>query len=183
MMPIAPLMIEHRLTDRVISLMKREALAMQSGRVDTGFIRSTVEFFTTYVDLCHHCKEEEILFKSLGRKEMSPEHRKILHELIDEHVLARRIVARMDSAKEPCLYGDRAAVADMRDCLEEMDELYTAHIEKEDRHFFLPSMTYFTEEEQASMLSEMEEFDKRLIHKIYRDKVEEFERVRGGVSS
>jgi aminoglycoside phosphotransferase family enzyme len=50
-------------------------------------------------------------------------------------------------------------------------EFYPKHIEKEDRHFFLPIMDYFSKEEKEAMLHEEYEFDRVLIHDIYRDRV------------
>ncbi len=175
MLPIALLMIEHRLMDRMIDLIKGELRKTQEGKVDLDFIDGVVDFFTTYVDLCHHRKEEAILFQNLGRKEISPEHKKIMNELMEEHVLARKVVERLDSEKGR--YGkDRNALQEMENCLKELSELSPSHIEKEDRHFFVPSMTYFNKQEKDDMLSEMEEFDKKLVHGIYTNIVEQFEK-------
>lgn len=50
-------------------------------------------------------------------------------------------------------------------------DFYPKHIEKEDKHFFLPCMGYFTPEEKESMLNEGWEYDKNLIHEIYKEKI------------
>ena len=52
-----------------------------------------------------------------------------------------------------------------------MTDFYPKHIEKEDKHFFLPCMNYFTPEEKESMLKEGWEYDKNLIHQLYKEKV------------
>jgi hypothetical protein len=57
-----------------------------------------------------------------------------------------------------------------------MVDFYPKHIEKEDRHFFLPCMKYFNLDEQESMLKEEWEFDKNLIHQIYKDKLSKAEK-------
>lgn len=46
-------------------------------------------------------------------------------------------------------------------------EFYPKHIEKEDKHFFIPVMDYFTEDEQDVMNKEFQEFDRKMIHKKY----------------
>jgi hemerythrin-like domain-containing protein len=61
-------------------------------------------------------------------------------------------------------------------CLQELVEFYPRHIEKEDKHFFLPCMNYFTREEKDAMLQEFWNFDKNLIHEKYRKIVERYER-------
>ncbi|MCJ7619462.1 MAG: cation-binding protein, partial [Anaerolineae bacterium] len=51
--------------------------------------------------------------------------------------------------------------------LQDLVEFYPAHIEKEDKRFFVPCMKYFSRQEQDEMLKEFWEFDKRLIHEKY----------------
>jgi len=43
-------------------------------------------------------------------------------------------------------------------------EFYPENIEKEDKHFFMPIMKYFTDEESREML---QEFDMAMIHWKY----------------
>jgi len=66
MMPIAPLMIEHRLIERMIKVMKNEVNVISAtGRARPEFIDAAVDFIRTYADRCHHGKEEDILFRQL----------------------------------------------------------------------------------------------------------------------
>jgi len=65
----------------------------------------------------------------------------------------------------------QGAVARIRTILELLAKLYPAHIEKEDRRFFPAAMEYLSDQEQAAMLDEFWEFDKRLIHEKYRSVV------------
>lgn len=175
MLPIAPLMIEHRLIDRMVELIKVEAFKMRDGFVSLDFVDHVLDFFRTYVDRCHHGKEEDILFRALGGKEISSEHRRTMGELLSEHAEGRGIIDRLARAKERFVHGDKSAKEDMRSEMEKMLALYLPHIEKEDRHFFLPAMKYLPPEEQKGMLDEMREFNGMVIHGIYKDIVERFE--------
>jgi hypothetical protein len=56
-------------------------------------------------------------------------------------------------------------------------EFYPRHIEKEDKHFFIPCMDYFTEAEKEAMLKEEWEFDRSLIHEKYRNIVISAEKI------
>jgi hemerythrin-like domain-containing protein len=49
------------------------------------------------------------------------------------------------------------------------------HIEKEDKHFFIPCMIYFTQKEKDQMLEEGWEFDRKMIHEKYQNIVKELE--------
>ena len=46
-------------------------------------------------------------------------------------------------------------------------DFYPKHIEKEDRHFFMPVMDYFSQQERDLMLEEEHEFDRRFVHQKY----------------
>ena len=84
-LPIGPLMIEHRLIERMITVMKKELDRIQEqGNADPKFIETAVNFIRIYADACHHGKEEKILFRDLQKKEMKPEDKQTMEELIEE---------------------------------------------------------------------------------------------------
>lgn len=177
MMPIAPLMIEHRLIERMIRVIGTEITRIeQTGRVDPEFVDMAVDFVRTYTDNCHHGKEEDILFRQLMDKPLSDELKAILSELIEEHRKGRQVVSDLVKAKEEYLRGNEGAVSQVMGCLRFLVEFYPVHIEKEDRHFFLPCMNYFTPDEKDEMLSEEYEFDRNFIHYRYRTMVEKAEK-------
>jgi hemerythrin-like domain-containing protein len=172
MMPIGPLMIEHRLIERMIEVLKRQLRLWEGGRkADPSFIETAVDFIKTYADRCHHGKEEGILFRDLSKKPISEDHTRIVKELVEEHVWARKTTGRLVEANEAYRKGDAGEVPTILDCVKSLVEFYPKHIEKEDRHFFLPVMDYFSKDEKDAMLDEEYEFDRVLIHEIYRDYV------------
>jgi hemerythrin-like domain-containing protein len=172
MMPIGPLMIEHRLIERMIEVLKRQLRLWEGGRkADPSFIETAVDFIKTYADRCHHGKEEGILFRDLSKKPISEDHTRIVKELVEEHVWARKTTGRLVEANEAYRKGDAGEVPTILDCVKSLVEFYPKHIEKEDRHFFLPVMDYFSKDEKDAMLDEEYEFDRVLIHEIYRDQV------------
>jgi hemerythrin-like domain-containing protein len=176
MKPIGPLMIEHRLIERMIRIMGDEIRKISEKRkVDAVFIDTCVDFFRTYADRTHHGKEEDILFRDLARKKLSAEHKKVMDELVEEHVYARSVVGKLNEARSRHLKGDATALEDALNCLETLIKLYPAHIEKEDKHFFFPCLDYFSREEQDVMLGEFWEFDRKMIHEKYRRVVETYE--------
>lgn len=168
MQPIAPLMIEHRLIERMIVLMDRESQAIKKQNVaNVDFLRTVIDFLRTYADRCHHGKEEDILFKALAEKPLFEEHKKILSELINEHIQGRRNVHQLCEATESYAGGKQDALKEMVVNLDTLIKFYPKHIEKEDLHFFVPVMDYFSEMEKSALLVEMNEFDRKLIHERY----------------
>src|SRR5450756_838852 len=89
MKPIGPMMREHRLIERMLALLKQELGTIDARqKADPVFIETVVDFFKTYADRTHHGKEEEIYFRDLARKSISAEHRRIMEELVEEHILS-----------------------------------------------------------------------------------------------
>jgi len=176
MQPIGPLMWEHRLIERMVSVLKAELARMTSSdSADPVAIDAAVDFFRTYADRTHHGKEEDILFRELRGMALSDEHRRIMDELVAEHATGRREVGGLVAAKERYVQGDVSALAGIRGHLGTLIEFYPRHIEKEDLHFFHPCMAYFTKAELKAMLDEMWEFDRKMLHERYGAMVREWE--------
>ena len=173
MMPIGPLMTEHRLIERMVALLQKEQAKIEEDRMlDPVFIDNVVDLFRTYADRTHHGKEEDILFRDLARKELSKEHLRTIDELVQEHIYARKMVGELLEAKRAFQGGDFHALEAVIKYLEELARFYPEHIKKEDKHFFIPCMDYFSREEQDEMLREFFEFDRNMIHEKYRKLVE-----------
>jgi hemerythrin-like domain-containing protein len=176
MMPIGPLMVEHRLIERMIALLKKESARIRSrSQVNVEFVLSAVDFIRTYADHCHHGKEENILFRDLKKKGLSPQHARVLKELEEEHVKGRQVVQDIVAAQERYLKGDKTAIDEIARLMDVLVEFYPKHIEKEDKHFFIPCMAYFTKQEQESMLAECCEFDRKMVHEKYGQVVRQLE--------
>ena len=177
-LPIEPLIVEHRLTERMIAVMQWRVADMESiGTADIGFIDAAVEFLRTYADRCHHGKEEDILFRELARKPLSAEHRQVLDELVAEHAFARTTTARLVEARNLYVAGEASALADIAACLHMFVEFYPKHIATEERGFFRPVMSYFTAAELDRLLAEENEFDRRFVQVVYGKAVADWERM------
>jgi hemerythrin-like domain-containing protein len=181
MMPIGPMMIEHRLIERMIDVMRTELdRFLREKKADPELILTFVDFVRTYADRCHHGKEEDILFRELGSRDLSKEHRDMVGQLIKDHKWARQQTKDLVQATEKYAAGDEGMFLVITARLKALTDFYPRHIEKEDKHFFLPVMQYFSQEEKDAMLQEGFEFDQSLIHDKYRQIVEQAERAVAG---
>jgi hemerythrin-like domain-containing protein len=172
-----PLMIEHRLIERMISIIKDILIQIESTqKVDPVFVDTAVDFIRTYADRTHHGKEEDILFRDLSKRALSTEDQLVMKELIEEHIFGRQTTKALVEANTRYRNGDKSALADIADKLRTIAEFYPKHIVKEDKVFFPASMAYFTDEEDQAMLAEFWEFDRRMIHEKYRSVVEGLEK-------
>lgn len=186
MQPIAPLMMEHRLIERMVTLMRQDLERIRANIlvdpefafVDPVFIDTAVDFLHIYADRCHHGKEEEILFAELANKDLAPDLKKIMDGLTEEHVRARDYTRELVKAKENYLRQEPEAVNQILFYLDKLTAMYPKHIMTEDQHFFIPCMEYLTASEKDAMLEKMWEFDRRLIHERYEGVVSAIENRR-----
>lgn len=171
------LMIEHRLIERMLSVIKDALTEIKSkNKVDPVFVDIAVDFIHVYADRTHHGKEEDILFRELTNKSLSTKDRQSMNELIEDHVFGRRITKALVDANTRYRNGDEASLAEITKKLHTLIEFYPKHIQKEDKVFFPASRNYFTDSEDETMLEEFREFDRKMIHEKYKSVVENFER-------
>ena len=72
MKPIGPLMVEHRLIERMLSLMSKELDRIKPDvKVNLDFIVSAIDFIQMYTEKTHFGKEEDILFKELDKRTLA----------------------------------------------------------------------------------------------------------------
>ena len=171
-----PLMIEHRLIERMIAIIQDILKRVESTKeIDPLFVDKAVDFIRIYADRTHHGKEEDILFRDLNSKNLSSEDRRVMNELIEEHVFGRKTTKTLDEANERYRNGDTSALERITACLNTLVDFYPTHIEKEDKVFFPSSRNYFSEEEDQAMQAEFWEFDRKMIHEKYKSVVEGLE--------
>jgi hemerythrin-like domain-containing protein len=172
-----PLMAEHRLIERMLSVIKDALVQIESSqRVDPVFVDTAVDFIRIYADRTHHGKEEEILFRDLDKRPLSAEDRRVMNELIEDHVFGRKITKALVDANSRYRNGDEIALAEIAEKLQTLVEFYPKHIEKEDKVFFPAARAYLTESEDQAMLAEYWEFDRKMIHEKYEALVEGLKR-------
>jgi hemerythrin-like domain-containing protein len=168
-----PLMIEHRLIEQMISIIKDALVEIQAaGRVDPLFIDTAVDFIRIYADRTHHGKEEDILFRELGTRSLSAEDQRLMEELMKDHALGRQLTRELVDANTRYRHGDESALAEIAKNLATLVGFYPKHIEKEDKIFFPAARAYFTDEEDQAMIAAFWEFDRKIVHEKYKSVID-----------
>jgi len=177
MSPIGVLTGEHLLIARMVDLMQRELEKIGRGKkADLIFIDGAIDFAKNYADLCHHGKEESILFENLAMKRLLPEHKKLMDELVLEHIENRKIINNLEVTRERYIKGDSAAVGLILTACKRLADFYPGHMAKEEKRFFTPSMEYFSKREQEEMVKKFWELDKDLLLTKYLTFMDQFDR-------
>jgi hemerythrin-like domain-containing protein len=172
-----PLMIEHRLIERMLSVLNNVVKTIEAeNTVDPITIDLAVDFIRVYADRTHHGKEEDILFRDLKTKPLSEEDTRLMNELIEEHVFGRETTQALVEANTRYRDGDPAALAIIAAKLRTLIDFYPKHIAKEDKVFFPAARAYFTDQEDQAMLAEFYAFDRKMIHEKYETLVGHFEK-------
>lgn len=172
----APLMIEHRLIEKMIGQIHRLLDRMGAEqRIDAVLVDTVVDFIHIYADRTHHGKEEDILFRQLGERGLSAEDRKLMDELIADHVYGRKLTAALVAANTHYRNGEHDALPEISANLQALVDFYPKHIEKEDKVFFPACRRYFTDAEDQAMLQQFWQFDREMIHYKYRTVVEQLQ--------
>ncbi|MGA2479790.1 MAG: hemerythrin domain-containing protein [Spirochaetia bacterium] len=177
MKPRGPLMIEHRLIEKMLHIISDEIALIEKGKpIDPLFIDAAVDFIRIYADKTHHGKEEDILFKQLAERKLAAEDAAQMRRLVEEHGEARQKVRELVEAKERLVAGDKGASSVILASMRWLVDFYPVHIAREDKEFFPRTEKYFSENELARMLDEFGELDRRMIHEKYENLVKSLQR-------
>ncbi len=143
---------EHKHIVKVISALKKECFALESGKkkLNIEFFAKGIDFIRNYADKYHHAKEEDILFKELN-KDSCQMHCNPTEQMLHEHDLGRKFVKGLKSALEK--KNNKKIIENT----EGYCTLLKEHIYKEDNILYKMADDALNSKVQKSML---EKFDK-----------------------
>ena len=176
---IGILLVEHRLIERVIEVMKEKLeVIVKENKVKSEFINVAIDFIRIYADKSHHGKEENIFFRDLYTKKLTPQHKEYIDMLIQEHKMGRDTVKKLDDANRRYANGEIDVLSEIKESIRWLIDFYPQHIKKEDEQFFSLYKQYFNEKEQDNMLIECLEFDGSGVHEKYDNIVNQLQNMK-----
>lgn len=154
------LMDEHRVIERVLNALERATNRLSRGEeVYFRFFTGTGVFIREFTDACHHKKEEMVLFPALVDNGLSKNTGPVA-VMLAEHAEGRRLAQGMRQATERFQAGDIR----MRDTLVQTAKAYISlirhHITKEDKVLFPMANKVIPVDQQETILSGFEPYDK-----------------------
>lgn len=165
--PSAQLMKEHDITLKMLAAARQEAaLIQQTGSLNAQRILKMHDFFSNFVDKCHHAKEERFYFPAAkfydGRS-----IEELTAELANEHDYGRTLlqeVAYMLEQKPPA---DPDLVADR---LARYAEMIRAHIGKENQILYHQTDLRLPLAEKAGMMAGFARIETQELGEGFHDK-------------
>lgn len=147
--PSAQLEKEHKITLKMLDAAREEAANIQrTGQLNRERILKMHDFFSNFVDQCHHAKEERFYFPAAkfydGR---SIEN--LTAELVNEHTYGRTLLQEVAYMLEQKETPDPALVADR---LDRYAEMIRAHIGKENQILYHQADLRLPLAEKAGMM-------------------------------
>jgi hemerythrin-like domain-containing protein len=130
------LMAEHRVIERVIASLERQAGRLAAGQaVRPGFFLDAAGFIKGFADGCHHRKEEGVLFEAMVDAGL-PRPAGPIGVMLAEHEQGRALTRGMRAAAERLAAGEAAAAGDVVTNARGYAALLRQHIQKEDGILF-----------------------------------------------
>lgn len=153
---------EHRVIQKVVGTFAVLAEDLEAGReVNPETFREILEFMRTFVDKCHHGKEETHLFPLLEKKGV-PLRGCPLGVLIAEHQRGRALVTGLAASTEAYAKQGGSANRPVLDNLRGLMDLYPNHIWKEDYLAFPMTNKILSAEEQDELREKFEAVEKTI---------------------
>jgi hemerythrin-like domain-containing protein len=126
---------EHQLILKVLDVLQQVVENGQSGEWDVDAMGECVAFFRLFADLCHHGKEEDLLFPELEDRGM-PKDSGPIAVMLFEHRQGRALVAQMAGALEGARDGATEPLGRFENAARAYIQLLRGHIHKEDNVLF-----------------------------------------------
>ncbi len=147
------LMEEHRIIERVLTALEKQARRLDAGEaVRPSFFLDAADFVRNFADGCHHEKEEDNLFPAMVAHGFSEDEGPVAAMLAD-HEEGRRLTGAMCDAAERLEAGDTEAAPEVVRNAMGYVVVLRQHIMKEDNVLF-PMAEQALPEEQKDQLAE-----------------------------
>ena len=175
MKAIQELRMEHDAVRLTLKVLDRICQKIElSGKLDDPQdVDHLLEFFTVFVDKCHHGKEEELLFPALEQIGVNRDKGPI-GVMLREHQLGRECVQKMKTAFLQFKAGAVPAAVDFTRSARDYISLLNQHIDKENNILFPIAEKQLTEAKLAELLKGFERIEEQ---KIGVGKHEEFHKM------
>ncbi len=156
MSPFDILTHEHKIVLLVLKGAEREASMIEKTRkIRAEQIEKMLDFFRTFVDRCHHAKEENHLFPLLEERGISRDQGPI-GVMLHEHDDGRAQIKAIADALPRAGGGDPEAIEEIRRNLLAYVRLLRGHIEKEDKVLYPMADRLLDDRDRAELVEAFE---------------------------
>lgn len=150
---------EHNGIKVALAVLDRLAGDFEAGtKVEIGDAEELVDFLKTFVDRCHHGKEEDLLFPALEQVGI-PRDGGPIGVMLAEHACGREYVRYMSDALPGLRMGHPHAATDFTAAARGYVRLLIEHIEKENNVLFVMAEQQLASEEHENLAQGFERIE------------------------
>lgn len=172
--PITELKAEHQAVKLALSILEKIAIKLTKNEpVELAQLDQILEFLTTFVDQCHHSKEEELLLPALEKIGVAREGGPI-GIMLQEHDGGRKLVKGLRQGVADLKNGDLKAVAQIVSNIRNYSNILNKHIYKEDNMLYPIAAKALTTEQIEQLTAGFAAIEEQ---KVGAGKHEEFHRL------
>ncbi|MGE5606151.1 MAG: hemerythrin domain-containing protein [Bacteroidota bacterium] len=172
--PINELKDEHQAVKVTLTILGEIALRLSRGQaIDLAHLDQLLEFLTTFVDKCHHGKEEDLLFPELEKAGV-PREGGPIGVMFKEHDLGRSYIRGLQEGLTRLKAGDPKAARVVVENIENYSDLLIQHINKEDHILYPMAEKSFSPAQNQALLDGFAEIEEQ---RVGAGKHEEFHRM------
>jgi hemerythrin-like domain-containing protein len=162
---------EHEGIQLMLQILEAVSKKMEQGeKIPNDHLDSMLEFFSVFVDKCHHGKEEDFLFPAMEKAGVIRENGPI-EVMFNEHTMGRSLMSRIGDAADDYKSGNTSLSDEFSSASTEYVALLTRHIDKENNVLFPMADDRLSPQEDQKL---MEDFEKLEQDRIGPGKHEEF---------
>jgi len=174
---------EHQVILRMIKILNVASGKLERGEsVSLEVFKKALDFIQTFVDRCHHGKEQDILFPLMDKRGI-PTQRGPIAVMLMEHDQGRRYVRGLAEALARYEGGDKSVKSAIVENARGYSGLLDQHIYKEDNILYPMGDRVLSHADNAELLEKFEKIEKDIIgegkHKYYLHMIEELEKELG----
>jgi hemerythrin-like domain-containing protein len=163
MKPTEDLIHEHKAIEIMLSVMSVIADQILKGKgFDVSEIDQIVDFLKTFVDKCHHGKEENVLFPALVAAGIPKENGPV-GVMLHEHVLGRGFIKDIIDGAESYKSGNNAASQSIAYAMLKYVTLLQNHIKKENNMLFPMADKVLNPTEQDLIYEQFERIEEEIV--------------------
>ncbi|MDQ7827089.1 MAG: hemerythrin domain-containing protein [Candidatus Eremiobacteraeota bacterium] len=174
---------EHKGVMLMLRILEKICVSHEAEKtIDKDHMEKILEFFTVFVDTCHHGKEEEFLFPALVSAGI-PKEGGPLEVMLAEHDQGRSFVKAMKQSLASYQAGNATAAVILVTNARSYIQLLTQHIHKEENVVFEMADKLLSEERQKGLWVEFEKLEQERIgagrHEAFHELLHQLKEIYG----
>ena len=134
-MSTASLRSDHKLIEKVLNALDTTIVLLEEGKnISPEILLPTIDFTQNFTGICHHGKEEDVLFPALGKAGL-PTKMGPIRRMLQEHEITKQLAEKIAVAVDS--YLESRSSDELINSLKMYNEHVKEHLWKEDNRLFM----------------------------------------------